>query len=63
MPLMPLNIDLSLITKDDFHLVLFIKVETGEIPAIVTESTIWTYGFRKRSIKFRIAIKTLHDSF
>jgi hypothetical protein len=38
-------------------------VETGEISAIVTKSAVWTYRFGECWIKFRIAIKTIHDSF
>jgi hypothetical protein len=41
-------------------LVVYLVVQTGEISAIVTKSTIWTYRFRERWTKFRIAIKTIH---
>ena len=38
-------------------------VKTGEISAIVTKSAIRAYRFGERWIKFRIAIKTIHNSF
>jgi hypothetical protein len=41
-------------------LVEYLVVYTGEISAIVTKSTIWTYGFRECWTKFGIAIKTIH---
>jgi hypothetical protein len=41
-------------------LVVYLVGETGEISAIVTKSTIWTYGFREPWTKFGIAIKTIH---
>jgi hypothetical protein len=37
-----------------------VVVETGEISAMVTKSTIWTYWFRERRTKVGIAIKTIH---
>jgi hypothetical protein len=40
--------------------VVYLVMQTGEISAIVTKSTIWTYGFRERWTKFGIAIKTIH---
>jgi hypothetical protein len=38
-------------------------VQTGEISAIITKSTVRAYRFGKRRMEFRIAIKTLHNSF
>jgi hypothetical protein len=38
-------------------------VQTGEISAIITKSTVWAYRFGKCWMEFGIAIKTLHDAF
>jgi hypothetical protein len=38
-------------------------VQTGEISAIITKSTVRAYRFGKRWMEFGIAIKTLHNSF
>jgi|RhiMetdeSRZDD1v2_1073273.scaffolds.fasta_scaffold417261_3 hypothetical protein len=38
-------------------------VQTGEISAIITKSTVRAYWFGERWMEFGIAIKTLHNSF
>jgi hypothetical protein len=38
-------------------------MQTGEISAIITKSTVRAYWFEERWMEFGIAIKTLHNSF